>query len=66
MASQKELACNQCTGTTTALQRLEGFANRLFHRQSRGAVHEQKVALEDESHHFSEFTALWDRSSKCF
>lgn len=65
MAAQRELPCNQCTGTSTALQRLEGFANRLFHRHSKGALQEQKVALENESHHFSELAALWDRSSKC-
>uniref|UniRef100_A0A8C3PES3 cAMP-dependent protein kinase n=1 Tax=Chrysemys picta bellii TaxID=8478 RepID=A0A8C3PES3_CHRPI len=66
MAAQRELPCNQCTGTSTALQKLEGFANRLFHRHSKGSLQEQKVALENESHHFSELAALWDRSMKEF
>uniref|UniRef100_A0A8C3XRI6 cAMP-dependent protein kinase n=1 Tax=Chelydra serpentina TaxID=8475 RepID=A0A8C3XRI6_CHESE len=66
MAAQRELPCNQCTGTSTALQKLEGFANRLFHRHSKGALQEQKVALENENHHFSELAALWDRSMKEF
>lgn len=63
MATNRELPCNQCTGTTT-LQKLEGFASRLFHRHARGTAHDQKSALENDSLHFSEHTALWDRSSK--
>ncbi|XP_042675524.1 cAMP-dependent protein kinase catalytic subunit beta isoform X1 [Centrocercus urophasianus] len=62
MAAQKEVPCAQCTGTATALQRLEGFANRLFHRHSKGSAHEVRVALENESHHFSELAVLWDKS----
>uniref|UniRef100_A0A493T864 cAMP-dependent protein kinase n=1 Tax=Anas platyrhynchos platyrhynchos TaxID=8840 RepID=A0A493T864_ANAPP len=65
MAAQKEVPCNQCTGTATALQRLEGFANRLFHRHSKGGTHEQRVPLENESH-FSELAVLWDKSMKEF
>lgn len=65
MAAYRELSSNQCTGTT-ALQKLEGFASRLFHRHSKGTTHDQKTALENDSLHFSEHTALWDRSSKFF
>ncbi|XP_004431595.1 cAMP-dependent protein kinase catalytic subunit beta isoform X1 [Diceros bicornis minor] len=65
MATYRELPCNQYTGTT-ALQKLEGFANRLFHRHSKSFVHDQKTALENDSFHFSEHTALWDRSMKEF
>lgn len=64
MAAHKEVPCNQCTGTATALQRLEGFANRLFHRHSKGGAHEQRAALENESQHCSELALLWDKSSK--
>ncbi|XP_007480678.1 cAMP-dependent protein kinase catalytic subunit beta isoform X1 [Monodelphis domestica] len=66
MAARKELPCNQCTGTTTTLQKLEGFASRLFHRQPKGAAHDVKTTLENESLHFSEYTALWDRSMRDF
>uniref|UniRef100_A0A8I5NG41 cAMP-dependent protein kinase n=2 Tax=Cercopithecinae TaxID=9528 RepID=A0A8I5NG41_PAPAN len=62
MAAYREPPCNQYTGTTTALQKLEGFASRLFHRHSKGTAHDQKTALENDSLHFSEHTALWDRS----
>lgn len=65
MAAYRELPCNQYTGTT-ALQKLEGFASRLFHRHSKGTAHDQKTTLENDSLHFSEHTALWDRSSKFF
>lgn len=66
MAAYREVSGSQYSGTT-ALQKLEGFASRLFHRHSKGAAHEQKAALENDSLHFSEHTALWDRSSKfCF
>lgn len=64
MAAQKEVPCAQCTGTATALQRLEGFANRLFHRHSKGGAHDLRVPLENESHHVSELAVLWDKSSK--
>lgn len=57
MAAYKELSCNQYTGTT-ALQKLEGFASRLFHRHSKGTSHDQKTTLENDSLHFSEHTAL--------
>ncbi|XP_044532543.1 cAMP-dependent protein kinase catalytic subunit beta isoform X1 [Gracilinanus agilis] len=66
MAARKELPCNQCTGTTTTLQKLEDFASRLFHRQPKGAAHDVKTTLENESLHFSEYTALWDRSMRDF
>ncbi|XP_036613939.1 cAMP-dependent protein kinase catalytic subunit beta isoform X2 [Trichosurus vulpecula] len=66
MAAKRELPCNQCTGTTTTLQKLEGFASRLFHRQPKGTAHDLKTALENESLHFSEYTALWDRSMRDF
>lgn len=66
MAAYRELACNQHTGTSTALQKLEGFANRIFHRHSKSSAHDQKTALENDSLHFCEHTALWDRSSKFF
>ncbi|XP_075012232.1 cAMP-dependent protein kinase catalytic subunit beta isoform X2 [Calonectris borealis] len=66
MAAQKEVPCNQCTGTATALQRLEGFANRLFHRHSKSGVPEQRAALENESQHCSELAVLWDKSMKEF
>ncbi|NP_001287845.1 cAMP-dependent protein kinase catalytic subunit beta isoform X4 [Piliocolobus tephrosceles] len=66
MAAYREPPCNQYTGTTTALQKLEGFASRLFHRHSKGTAHDQKTALENDSLHFSEHTALWDRSMKEF
>lgn len=65
MAGHKEVPGNQGPGTTTALQRLEGFANRLFHRHSKSGAHEQKAPLENESQQGSEFTAQWDQSSKC-
>lgn len=63
MAGNKEVPCSQ--GTATALQRLEGFANRLFHRHSKNGAHEQRAALENESQQCSEYTAQWDASSKC-
>jgi protein kinase A len=66
MAAYRELPCNQYTGTSSALQKLEGFASRLFHRHSKGTTHDRKAALEDDSLHFSEHTALWDTSSKVF
>uniref|UniRef100_A0A7N4Q063 cAMP-dependent protein kinase n=1 Tax=Sarcophilus harrisii TaxID=9305 RepID=A0A7N4Q063_SARHA len=66
MAARRGLPCNQCTGTTTTLQKLEGFASRLFHRQPKGAAHDLKTDLENESLHFSEYTALWDRSMRDF
>uniref|UniRef100_A0A8D1J196 cAMP-dependent protein kinase n=2 Tax=Sus scrofa TaxID=9823 RepID=A0A8D1J196_PIG len=65
MAAYRELPCNQYTGTT-ALQKLEGFASRLFHRHSKGTAHDQKTTLENDSLHFSEHTVLWDRSMKEF
>lgn len=65
MAGHKEVPCNQGTGTATALQILEGFANRLFHRHSKNGAHEQRAALEGESQRCSEFTVQWDESSKC-
>lgn len=65
MAAYREQPCNQYTGTT-ALQKLEGFASRLFHRHSKVPAHDQKTALENDSLHFSEHTALWNRSSKFF
>lgn len=65
MAAYKELSCSQHTGTSTALQKLEGFASRLFHRHSKGTAHDQRAALESDSPRVSEQTALWDRSSKC-
>lgn len=65
MAAHQELSSSQSTGTTSALQRLEGFANRLFHRHSKSSANELKIPLENESSQFSELTALWDRSSKC-
>uniref|UniRef100_A0A8B7UV43 cAMP-dependent protein kinase catalytic subunit beta-like n=1 Tax=Castor canadensis TaxID=51338 RepID=A0A8B7UV43_CASCN len=43
-------------------KKLEGFASRLFHRHSKGTTHDRKAALEDDSLHFSEHTALWDTS----
>lgn len=64
MATQRELASSQGTGTSSALQRLEGFANRLFHRHSKGSSNELKVTLESDSSHVSELATLWDRSSK--
>ncbi|XP_074122491.1 cAMP-dependent protein kinase catalytic subunit beta isoform X1 [Sminthopsis crassicaudata] len=66
MAARRGLPCNQCTGTTTTLQKLEGFASRLFHRQPKGAAHDLKTDLENESLHFSEYPALWDRSMRDF
>lgn len=65
MAAYREVSGNQGTGTT-ALQKLEGFASRFFHRHSKGTAHDQKAALDNDSLHFSEYTALWDRSSKFF
>lgn len=65
MAGHKEVPCQQGPGPGTALQRLEGFANRLFHRHSKSGAHEQKAALEHESQQGSEFTAQWDEASKC-
>ncbi|RMC08535.1 hypothetical protein DUI87_14781 [Hirundo rustica rustica] len=62
MAGHKEVPCNQGTGTATALQKLEGFANRLFHRHSKNGAHEQRAALENESQQCSEFTVQWDES----
>lgn len=65
MATQKEFLSSHSTGTSSALQRLEGFANRLFHRHSKGSASELKIPLEAEAPHISELAALWDRSSKC-
>lgn len=65
MATQRESQGNPSTGTANALQRLEGFANRLFHRQSKGSVSELKVTAENGSSDMSELTALWEKSSKC-
>ncbi|XP_064928757.1 cAMP-dependent protein kinase catalytic subunit beta isoform X3 [Columba livia] len=62
MAAQREVPCHQCTGTATALQRLEGFANRLFHRHSKSGPHDQRAALEHESQRCSELAVLWDKS----
>uniref|UniRef100_A0A8D2NUQ7 cAMP-dependent protein kinase n=1 Tax=Zosterops lateralis melanops TaxID=1220523 RepID=A0A8D2NUQ7_ZOSLA len=66
MAGHKEVPCQQGPGPGTALQRLEGFANRLFHRHSKSGAHEQKAALEHESQQGSEFTAQWDEAMKEF
>lgn len=66
MAAHKELSFGQHTGTPTALQKLEGFASRLFHRHSKGTAQDQKAALEEEGLQASEHTASWDKPSKWF
>lgn len=66
MAAHKELSSGQHSGTPTALQKLEGFASRLFHRHSRGTTQEHRAALEDDGLRASEHTASWDKSSKWF
>lgn len=62
MASYNESL--QAASTSTALQKLEGFANRLFHRNGKHGTQEQRTGLEQEGQLVSENTLQWDRESK--
>uniref|UniRef100_A0A803KFQ7 cAMP-dependent protein kinase n=3 Tax=Xenopus tropicalis TaxID=8364 RepID=A0A803KFQ7_XENTR len=64
MASYNE--GSQSAGTTTALQKLEGFANRLFHRNGKSTSQDQRLTLENEGCFVSESTCIWDRTMKEF
>ncbi|XP_041134044.1 cAMP-dependent protein kinase catalytic subunit beta-like isoform X1 [Polyodon spathula] len=59
MAQAKEQQCSQCTGSSSALQKLDGLASRFFNKCRQG-TQEQK-ALESEVPHISEYTVNWDR-----
>ncbi|MGH0178275.1 UNVERIFIED_CONTAM: hypothetical protein FKN15_077059 [Acipenser sinensis] len=64
MAQAKEQQCSQCTGSSSALQKLDGLASRFFNKYRQG-TQEQK-ALESEGPHISEYTVNWDRWMKEF
>ncbi|RXM97397.1 cAMP-dependent protein kinase catalytic subunit alpha [Acipenser ruthenus] len=64
MAQAKEQQCSQCTGSSSALQKLDGLASRFFNKYRYG-TQEQK-ALESEGPHISEYTVNWDHWMKEF
>lgn len=61
MAQTKDPNFGQSSGTNSALQRLDTLASRFFYKYRKG---NQEKGLENEGPHVSEYTVLWDATSK--